>query len=257
MAKLTGQIKLKGTIGDLTFIEDASKEIYVREKGKPGITKKQFKENPIFGRIWEHGTEFGSCSHKSRIFRLLAKQFYDKAKEVSFAGRVNQLLFEILEEDTSNPIGKRKLEIGLQIPELNEILVNFEGNKTRPLKKVLNRKINFDWKHRKINLETINVEKDINWPEPDANRIHFQLAIANWNYNEDTFENHYSNEIILEKNDSEAQLEFQIDKLQTKDLWMAYLFIGFSNKERRKTKPLHKKWNTTTIIGIQNFNTKK
>ena len=82
MAKLTGQIKIKGTIGDLVFIEDASKEIYVREKGKPGITKKQFKENPIFGRIWEHGTEFGCCVRKSRIFRLLAKQFYDKAKEV-------------------------------------------------------------------------------------------------------------------------------------------------------------------------------
>lgn len=257
MAKLTGQIKLKGTIGDLVFVEDPSKEIFVREKGKPGITKKQFKENPIFGRIWDHGTEFGSCSHKSRIFRLLAKQFYDKAKEVSFAGRVNQLLFEILEEDTINPIGKRKLEIGLQIPELNEILVNFEGNKTRPLKKVLKRKITFDWKHRKINLETINVEKDINWPEPDANRIHFQLAIANWNCKEDLFENHYSNEIILEKTNAEVQLEFEINELQTKDLWMAYLFIGFSNKERRKTKPLHKKWNTTTIIGIQNFNTKK
>ena len=105
MAKLTGQIKIKGTIGYLVFIEDASKEIYVREKGKPGITKKQFKENPIFGRIWEHGTEFGCCVRKSRIFRLLAKQFYDKAKEVSFAGRVNKLLFEILEEDTENKIG--------------------------------------------------------------------------------------------------------------------------------------------------------
>jgi hypothetical protein len=255
MAKVTAPFKIKGTLSGINFY-DVSGQNLAREQGKPGITKKQFKENPIFGRIWKHGTEFGSCSHKSRIFRLLAKQFYNKAKEVSFAGRVNKLLFEILEEDTINPIGKRKLEIGLQIQELNEILVNFEGNKTRPLKKVLNKKITFDWKENKINLTSINVEKDINWPEPDANRIHFQLAIANWNYKEDTFENHYSNEIILEKTDAEAPLEFQLNKLQTKDLWLAYLFIGFSNKERRKTKPLHKKWNTTTIIGIQNFNQK-
>ena len=44
MAKLTGQIKLKGTIGDLVFVEDPSKEIYVREKGKPGITKNNLKK---------------------------------------------------------------------------------------------------------------------------------------------------------------------------------------------------------------------
>ena len=256
MAKVTAPFEIEGTIDDLNFYK-ASEQNLVRLKGKPGITKEQFANNPIFNPIIEHGTEFGSCVLKSRVFRLLAKQFYDKAKEVSFAGRVNQLLFEILEEDTTNKKGERKLEIGLLNPELHEILVNFEANKLRPLNKVLNKKITFDWKQNKINLTTINTEKDINWPEPDANRIHIQLAIANWNCKEDQFENHYSNEIILEKNDSEAKLEFKINKLQTKDLWMAYLFIGFSNKERRKIKPLHKKWNTTTIIGIQNFNTKK
>lgn len=256
MAKVTAPFEIEGTIDDLNFYK-ASEQNLVRLKGKPGITKEQFANNPIFNTIREHGTEFGSCALKSRVFRLLAKQFYDNAKEVSFAGRVNQLLFEILEEDTTNKKGERKLEIGLLNPELNEILINFEGNKLRPLNKVVKKKITFDWKQNKIDLTTINTEKNIYWPEPDANQIHFQLAIANWNYKEDKFENHYSNEIILEKNDSEAQLEFQINKLQTKDLWIAYLFIGFSNKERRKIKPLHKKWNTTTIIGIQNFNTKK
>ncbi len=255
MAKVTSPIEITGTIDDFNFYK-ASEQNLVRLKGKPGITKEQFANNPIFNPIKKHGTEFGSCVRKSRVFRLLAKQFYDRAKEVSFAGRVNSLLFEILEEDTTNKIGERKLEIGLQVPELEELLVNFEGNKLRPLKKVLNKKVTFDWKNRNINLKSSNVEKDIHWPEPEANRIHFQIAIANWNYKEDTFENHYSNEIILEKTDSEVDLKFQISKLQTKDLWIAYLFIGFSNKERRKTKPLHKKWNTTTIIGIKNFNQK-
>ena len=256
MAKVTAPFEIEGTIDDLNFYK-ASEQNLVRLKGKPGITKEQFANNPIFNHIIEHGTEFGSCVRKARVFRLLAKQFYDNAKEVSFAGRVNQLLFEILEEDTTNKKGERKLEIGLQNPELQEILVNFEANKLRPLNKVLNKKITFDWKQNKINLTTINTEKDIVWPESDANRIHIQLAIANWNCKEDLFENHYSNEIILEKTNAEVQLEFEINKLQTKDLWLAFIYIGFSNKERRKTKPLHKKWNTTTIIGIQNFNQKK
>lgn len=256
MAKVTAPFEIEGTIDDLNFYK-ASEQNLVRLKGKPGITKEQFANNPIFNHIIEHGTEFGSCVRKARVFRLLAKQFYDKAKEVSFAGRVNQLLFEILEEDTTNKKGERKLEIGLQIPELHEILVNFEGNKLRPLNKVVKKKVEFDWTQNKINLTTINTEKDMVWPEPDANQIHFQIAIANWNCKEDLFENHYSNEIILEKTNAEVQLEFEINKLQTKDLWLAFIYIGFSNKERRKTKPLHKKWNTTTIIGIQNFNQKK
>ncbi|MEL1247929.1 hypothetical protein [Flavobacterium helocola] len=256
MAKVTAPFEIEGTIDDLNFFKSSGQNL-VRLKGNSGISKEQFANNPIFDPIREHATEFGSCVRKARVFRLLAKQFYDKAKEVSFAGRVNQLLFEIVEEDTTNKRGERKLEIGIQIPELEEILLNFDGNKLRPLNKVLKKKITYDWKQNKINLPSINTEKDINWPEPEANQIHFQLAIANWNYTEDKFENHYSNEITLEKTNTEASLEFKISELKTKDLWIAFIYIGFSNKERRKTKPLHKKWNTTTIIGIKNFNQKK
>ena len=255
MAKVIAPFIIKGTLDDLNFYI-ASNENLVREKGNTGVTKEQFAKNPIFDRIRQQSSEFGRCAHKSRVFRLLAKQFYDKAKEVSFAGRVNKLLLEILQEDTSNIIGERKIENGLQFPELNEILVHFEGNKLRPLKKVLKKKIAFDWKLNKSNLSSINTEKDILWPEPESNQLHLQLAIANWNCKEDQFENQYSNEIILEKANTKTTLNFKINQLQTKDLWIAFLFIGFSNKERKNTKPLHKKWNTATIIGIQNFQTK-
>lgn len=255
MAKVIAPFMIKGTLDDLSFYI-ASEENLVRQKGNSGITKEQFAKNPIFNRIRQQSSEFGSCSQKSKVFRLLAKQFYDKAKEVSFAGRVNKLLFEILQEDTTNKIGERKVENGLQIPELDELLLHFEGNKLRPLKKVLKKKITFDWEQNKSNLTSINAEKDIYWPEPEANQIHLQLAIANWNCKDDKFENKYSNEIILDKENTEKTIDFKLEKLQTKDLWIAYLFIGFSNKERRSSIPLHKKWNTTTIIGIQNFQTK-
>ncbi len=255
MAKVIAPFMIKGTLDDLSFYI-ASEENLVRQKGNPGVTKEQFAKNPIFNRIRQQSTEFGSCSQKSKVFRLLAKQFYDKAKEVSFAGRVNKLLFEILQEDTTNKIGERKVENGLQIPELEEILIHFEGNKLRPLKMVLKKKITFDWKQNNSNITSINAEKDIHWPEPEANQLHLQLAIANWNCKDDKFENQYSNEIIIEKGNTKKTIDFKLEQLQTKDLWIAYLFIGFSKKERRNTNPLHKKWNTTTIIGIQNFQTK-
>lgn len=255
MAKVIAPFKIKGTLEDMNFYI-ASNENLVRQKGNSGITKEQFAKNPIFNRIRQQGAEFGRCVQKSKTFRLLAKEFYDKAKEVSFAGRVNKLLLEILQEDTHNRIGERKVENGLQIENLEEIMVAFEGNKLRPLKKVLKKEIKFDWKQIKCNLTSINVVQDILWPEPEANQLHLQLAIANWNCKDDKFENQYSNEIILEKVNSKKIIDFKVEQLQTKKLWIVYLFIGFSNKEQRKTKHLHKKWNTTTIIGIKSFRTK-
>lgn len=254
MAKIIAPFKIVGTLDDLNFYE-ASGQSLVREKSSYRMTKEQFRANANYDRIRHQATEFGSCSKKSIVFRSLAKEFYNKAKEVSFAGRVNKLLFEIVEEDDQNEIGSRKLENGLQKKESNEILIHFEGNKLRPLQQVLKKEINFDWSLNKIDVSTINPEKDINWPEEEANQVHLQLAIANWNYKEDQFENQYSNEIILEKSNFENQLEFRLNELQTQDLWLAFIFVGFSLKERKKTKFLHRKWNTTTIIGIQNFAT--
>lgn len=124
MAKVIAPFKIVGTLDDLVFYISGDGN-FVREKGMPGVTKEQFKANPVFDRIRQQSTEFGSCVVQSRVFRLLFKQFYDRAKEVSFAGRVNQLLFDILKEDQENPIGKRKIASGLATQEGKEFLLGF------------------------------------------------------------------------------------------------------------------------------------
>ena len=252
MAKIIAPYKITGTFDDLSFYMSSGQNL-VREKGKSGITKKQFKENPIFDRIRQQGIEFGSCVKKSRTFRLLAKQFYDKAKEVSFAGRANKLLFEILEEDQKHKRGERKLEEGLATQEGKTLLLGFEANKTRPLQKVLKKKIYFEWNNNELTIKGLTTNKDLNWPETDANQVHFQLAIANWDYKNDKFENQYSEEIILDKKAQKVTIQLNTTPLQSINLWIAFLFIGFSNKERKKTKMLHKKWNTATCINYKDF----
>lgn len=247
MAKVIAPFKIIGTLDDLNFYNSTDGNI-VRMRGNSGITKKKFQENPIFNTIKNHNKEFGSCAVKSRVFRLLVKPFYDQAKEGSFAGRTNKLLFEILEEDTNNTRGNRKLENGLKTTEGKELLLNFEANKTRPLHKTCKRKIKFNWENKQLNIKTINTEKDINWPEVEANQVHLQMAIANWNYENQTFETNYSNLIILEKNNTKQMLNWNIETPKEKNLWLAYICISFSYKERKKTKLVHKKFNTATIL---------
>lgn len=117
MAKVIAPFKIVGTFEDLTFYLDQENNNLVKTKGKPGITSKQFNENPIFTKVKNHGKEFGRCSKKSQNFRAIALQFYNRAKDVSFAGRANKLMLEILNEDTSNQQGDRTVENGLKSEE--------------------------------------------------------------------------------------------------------------------------------------------
>ena len=250
MAKVISNVKLRGTVGGITFYK-ASDQDLAREKGDSGITKKQFAENPIFDRIKLHGKEFGRCSLKSKIFRLLVKPFFDRAKDVSFAGRVNQLLFEITEEDLTNPLGYRLIENGLQSPYLSEILLGFEGNRLRPMAKVCRVPVSFDWDTMVLQPYSLHLTQDLVWPEVDANLVEFQLAFANWDCAGNSFETSYSNVIQVAREDTIVDLSFEIATLPHKDLWLAFLFIGFSNQVRRKEKPLARKWNTVTVVGVR------
>jgi hypothetical protein len=250
MAKVIAPFKLVGNIDGLNFY-NANDENYARQKGDMGISKEQFRDNPIYEPIKKHGIEFGNCSTKSRVFRLLAKQFYDQAKEGSFAGRVNSLLFDILEEDLNNKHGERKVVNGLKTTEGQDLLLNFEANKIRPLNKTCNRKIIFNWEKLDLNLKFLNPEKDINWPETEANQVHLQIAIANWNYEEDTYQTLYSNQLTFEKENKKQAIKWTIETPNEKTLWIAFIGISFSNKIRKKSKPIHKKFNTATILSYK------
>ncbi|WP_339887743.1 hypothetical protein [uncultured Flavobacterium sp.] len=247
MAKVTAPFNIIGTIDGLNFYS-ANDQNYVRKVPETGITKEQFRDNPVYDHIKKHGTEFGNCSSKSRVFRLLAKQFYDQAKEGSFAGRVNGLLFDVLGEDSNNEHGKRTVVNGLKTEKGVELLIDFEANKLCPLDKTFNGEIDFNWDTLDLNIKSINPEKDINWPQTEANVVHIQLAIANWNFEEDTSETKYSNLITFGKEDVQQPVNWDIETPAEKDLWLAFICISFGNKIRRKTKPVHKKFNTATIL---------
>lgn len=249
MAKAFGPVRLVGTLDDLNFYMSADGNI-ARVKGKTGNTKKSFRENPIFTPVKEHSKDFGHCAKKGAVFRRLVKPFYDCAKDGSIAGRSNQLLHAIIKEDTEHKRGQRQLHIGLRSAAALDFLVGFEGNKGRPLVKVLKRKVAFNWIRREINLKTIHPLRHLDWPD-GATHVHLQLAISNWNCEGDTFETSYSNAIVLSKEAGLTKLVFEQEALENKDLWLAFIHIRFSSRLYNSVKVLPNKWNTTTLIGCR------
>ncbi len=250
MAKVIAPFKIIGTIDDLNFYMTTEGNL-VRTKGKTGITTKQFLNDPIFEKVRRHSKEFGNCVVYSKTFRMLVKPFFDKAKEVSFAGRVNKLLFDIVKNDTKNELGSRTLVNGINAENGVEELIGFEANKLRPIEKILKRKITLDWETLQLNSKTLNPLKDFVWPEATCNQIHLQLAISNWDIPNNQFETNYSNEIIL--NNEKESIHFTIDKPKSQNLWIVFLYIGFTNKEKNKTTWIHRKHNTATLIAAKYF----
>jgi len=67
MARQKGIIKLKGTIGDITFYKTQDGHL-AREKG--GIDANRIKNDPAFQRTLENGSEFGRAGKAGKILIL-------------------------------------------------------------------------------------------------------------------------------------------------------------------------------------------
>lgn len=248
MAKAFGPIQIVGTLDDLNFYITPDGNI-VRTKGKSGNTKKSFKKNPIFETIKKHNLEFALCAKKAAVFRRVVQPFYTQAKDGSIAGRSIQLLFAIVKEDLLHPRGTRQVTNGLQSQDALDFLIGFEGNKARPLGTVLKKKVHFNWIKKEVNFKTIDALRHLDWPA-NAAQVHLQLAISNWNCENDTFETHYSNEIILQKEAGLQKMLFDIAPLENHDLWLAFLHIKFSSRVYNTVKVLPSRFNTTSLISV-------
>jgi hypothetical protein len=247
MAKVTAPFLLKGTIDDINFVVTADGRNYARIKGRTGVTSEEFKNNPVFDAIRNQGQEFGHCVKKAALFRQLAAAFNILAKDGSVAGRTNKLLFEILQEDTTQPPGKRTLIEGLKTAEGKEYLVGFESNKLRPLDKVLKIKEQNNLESRTVTLTDFIAKDHLDWPQ-EATHVHLATATANWDFENDSFDNCYSDEIILAKESVKQTVVLSTNKPIGNHLQLTFLFIGFAKQERKKHKLLHRKNNTATLI---------
>ncbi|TDE51277.1 hypothetical protein [Flavobacterium sp. GT3P67] len=247
MAKVIAPFLIKGTIDDINFVVTADGENYARKRGNTGVTAEEFKNNPIFDRIRNQGQEFGQCVRKAAQFRQLAVRFNTLAKDGSVAGRTNKLLFEILQEDTTQPQGKRTLTEGLKTSEGKENLLFFESNKLRPLRTVLKIKEEYNPDSQTVIINDFLAKEHLDWPE-EATQVLLATATANWDFENDSYETFYSSEWILDKEAEKQTITITTEKPSGNELHLTFLFIGFLKQDRKKQIVLHRKYNTTTVI---------
>ena len=120
MARQTGIIKLKGTLGDISFYKTTDGHL-ARTKG--GVDASRIANDPAFQRTRENGSEFGRAGKGGKLLRNAIRVLLQKSKDKRVTSRLTKDLVAIVKTDTTNERGLRTIQDG----DLS-LLENFEFN---------------------------------------------------------------------------------------------------------------------------------
>lgn len=121
MAKQKGIIKLKGTIGDITFYKSQEGGYLAREKG--GVDANRIANDPAFQRTRENGAEFGRAGKAGKLLRTALRALLLNSTDSRMVGRLTQQMVRVIQADAVNDRGMRNVIDGEA-----ELLTGFEFN---------------------------------------------------------------------------------------------------------------------------------
>ena len=120
MARQKGIIKLKGTIGDITFYKTQDGHL-AREKG--GIDASRIASDPAFQRTRENGSEFGRAGKAGKILRTSLRALLLNSADGRMVSRLTQRMVKVIQADVISVRGLRNVIDGEA-----ELLAGFEFN---------------------------------------------------------------------------------------------------------------------------------
>jgi hypothetical protein len=120
MARQKGIIKLKGTIGDITFYKTKDGHL-AREKG--GIDASRIANDPAFQRTRENGSEFGRAGKAGKTLRTALRTLLLNSADNRLVSRLTQAMVKVIQADLTNERGLRNVIDGEA-----ELLTGFEFN---------------------------------------------------------------------------------------------------------------------------------
>jgi hypothetical protein len=120
MARQKGIIKLKGTVGGITFYKTQDGHL-AREKG--GVDASRIKNDPAFQRTRENGSEFGRAGTAGRVLRTAIRGLLLNSADNRMVSRLTQAMTKVIQADATSIRGERNVIDGEA-----ELLDGFEFN---------------------------------------------------------------------------------------------------------------------------------
>jgi len=171
MARQTGIIKFKGTIGGISFYKTSDGHL-AREKG--GVDANRIANDPAFQRTRENGSEFGAAGKGGKVLRDAIRNLLIQAKDKRVVSRLTTHLLKVVKTDTTNTRGLRTVQDG----DLS-LLKGFNFNKRGKLRSTLhaNKTKAFDRVTGEATLSLIPFKPTINIAAP-VGTTHFKLVMG-------------------------------------------------------------------------------
>jgi hypothetical protein len=134
MARQKGIIKLKGTVGDISFYKTQDGHL-AREKG--GVDAERIANDAAFVRTRENGAEFGSAASAGKTLRTAIYALLQTASDNRVVSRITKLMTEIKNLDATSVRGQRNVGIASVLPSAKALLKNFNFNNRAVLGSIL------------------------------------------------------------------------------------------------------------------------
>lgn len=178
MARQNGILKIKGTIGGMTFYKSQDGDL-VREKG--GVDASRIANDPAFVRTRENGEEFGASGKAGKVLRDALRPLMLNAADGRVTSRITTIMTDILKLDTTSVRGKRTPAVGLAGAQGKALLKGLNFNISAALGSVLFKPYTVNTTTGVITVTGIVPINDIAFPA-GATHVTFSGAYGNINF---------------------------------------------------------------------------
>ena len=174
MARQKGIIKLKGTVGDITFYKSIDGYL-AREKG--GIEASRIATDPAFVRTRENGAEFGNAAMAGKLLRDTVRALSMNTADSRVTSRLTKILAKVKNLDTTSVRGDRNVAAGMATTDGKLLMKGFNFNVKAPLGAVLHKPFELEPSTGEIMISPLVTMNDVSFPQGTTHVI-FKSGLA-------------------------------------------------------------------------------
>jgi len=249
MAKQKGLIKIKGTIGNLSFYTTKHGDV-VRTKWGPD--KERRKNDSAFETANKNSSEFGECSASGKVFRQAVAEIISGASDSELNTRVNKLMFAVKNLDKKSEHGKRNVGMGLLNPQAKVLFMGFNFNKDAPIDSILKAPYVLEKWTGRITISRIAEKGAVKFPK-GATHVCFSGGWARIDFIKKKAELKTTELKLLKKNNEQKHIILKLKappKIKGRDFFI--LKIGFLQEQGGKQYVLgDSKYNSAAVIEVK------
>ncbi|OAD92639.1 hypothetical protein A7A78_01650 [Aequorivita soesokkakensis] len=227
MAKQVGVIRLKGTIGDVTYYRSKNGGDLARAAGG-GYTSESVKNSPSMVRTRENASEFGHCSSVKKHFRLSLAPFLCVRKDGTLHKRMMTLFTELKKMDPVSERGQRNVGQGLTTVRGKNLLGNFNFTPACNVAEVLGATLHYDFVNRILEVTNFDIHA-VSFP---SGATHMALTLGLLHFDFDTLKYQLKTSVpfYFDKNYSGDSFQLGVDLPDVSGTSLAVLGMKFYDK---------------------------